>query len=181
MRFTGRPRAEYTVTDRKRAAAVRLQRRQREAFPLLALLIAERQPGIDAVIADRVENWSRTEQDWRDRRASQWRRARRALDVHDAATRAALLAYWNGHRWLPGDPSYLLDLLHGFRTGRLLLEHGQVRPAVITIPVAMATAAFGPAKPVSRGWFGSAPHRPRPATTTAVPASAPLTPPSIES
>lgn len=151
MRFTRRPRAEYTITHRKRAAAARLQHRQREAFPLLAPLIAESQPGVDALMADRVETYNRTEQDWRDRRASEWRRARRVIDAYDPATRLALLAYWNGHRWLPGDPAYLLDRLHGFNTGRLVLEHGQVRAAVEVIPLEMATAAFGPAKPIARG------------------------------
>ena len=71
MRFTGRPRCEYAVTDRKRAAVVRWQRRQRDSLPLLAPLIAETQPGIDAVMEERVARWSRLEQDWRDRRARQ--------------------------------------------------------------------------------------------------------------
>ena len=158
MRFTRRTRAHYTITHRKRAAAVRAQRRQREAQPLLAPLIAERQPGIDALMADRVETWKRTEQDWRDRRARQWHRARRALGAYDAASRRALLAYWNGHGWLPGDSAYLLDLLHGFSTGRLLLQHGEIRAAVAVIPVEMATAAFGPAKPTARGWLGARPQ-----------------------
>jgi len=38
------------VTDRKWAAAVRLQRRQRDKLPLLAPLIAETQPSIDALM-----------------------------------------------------------------------------------------------------------------------------------
>ena len=154
MRFTGRPRCEYAVTDRKRAAAVRWQRRQRDSLPLLAPLIAETQPGIDAVMEEWVACWSRLEQDWRDRRARQWRDARRRLDGHEPATRRALLAYWNGHRWLPSDPGYLLDMLHGFEIRRLVLVEGQIRPAVATIPVSAAVAAFGPPKPISRGWFG---------------------------
>ena len=88
--------------------------------------------------------------------AGKWREARRQLDSFDPVTREALLAYWNGHRWIPGDPSYLLDLLHGCRTGRMLLEDGQIRPALVTIPVSAATAAFGVRKPLSRGWFGPA-------------------------
>ena len=32
MRFTGRPRCEYAVTDRKRAAAVRWQKQQRDSL-----------------------------------------------------------------------------------------------------------------------------------------------------
>lgn len=61
MRFTRRPRCEYAVTDRKRAAAVRWQRRQRDSLPLLAPLIAEAQPGIDTVMAERVARWDSTE------------------------------------------------------------------------------------------------------------------------
>lgn len=160
MRFTRRPRSQYAITDRKRAAAVRWQQRQRDSLPLFGPLIAEAQPGIDAVMADRVETWNRTEQDWRNRRANQWRRARRALESHDEEIRSALLAYWNGHRWLPGDPAYLLDLLHGFSTGRLVLERGQVRAALVEIPVEAAVAAFGPAKPIARGWLGSASRPP---------------------
>lgn len=160
MRFTRRPRCGYEVTDRKRAAAARWQRRRREALPLLAPLIAEAQPGIDAVMAERVERWDRTEQRWRDRRAGQWRRARRRIDALDPAVRRAVLDHWNGHRWLPGDPMYLLDALHGLDTGRLLFEGGRIRPAVVEIPASQAFAAFGPAKPVARGLSGLAPARP---------------------
>lgn len=70
MRFSRRPLCEYTVTGRKRAAAVRLQRRQRDKLPLLAPLVAGTQPGIDAVMATRVANWVTSEQEGRDRRAA---------------------------------------------------------------------------------------------------------------
>lgn len=142
------------MTDRKRAAAVRLQRRQRDKLPLLASLIAETQPSIDAVMTSRVAHWITWEQNDRDRRASLWRRGRSELDRHEPATRRALLEYWNGHRWLPGDPMYLLDLLHGFGKGRYVIDHGTLRPAVVTIPVSEALAAFGPSKPVAGAWFG---------------------------
>lgn len=154
MRFTTRPRCEYTVTDRKRAAALRLQRRQRDKLPLLASLIAETQPGIDEVMTTRVANWISWEQADRDRRARSWRKARQALDQQDPATRRALLAYWNGHRWLPGDPGYLLDMVHGLQTGRLVITDGQIRQARAVIPASEAVAAFGRPKPVARGWLG---------------------------
>ncbi len=160
MRFTRRPRCAYTVTDRKRAAAVRLQRRQRrqrrqrERLPLLAPLIAQEQPSIDAVMTARVANWIECEQNNRDRRAASWRKARGRLDGHQPAERRALLDYWNGHKWLPGDPVYLLDLLHGFQTGRYVIENGRLRPASIVIPVSQAVAAFGPGKPLAGAWFG---------------------------
>jgi len=154
LRFTRRPRCEYTVTGRKRAATVRLQRRQRDRLPLLTPLIAEAQPSIDAVMTARVAHWiERTQRD-RDHRASLWRQARFELDRHEPATRRVLLEYWNGHRWLPGDPVYLLDLLHGFGKGRYVIDHGTLRPAVVTIPVSEAIAAFGPSKPIAGAWFG---------------------------
>ena len=155
MRFTRRPRCEYTVTDRKRAGVVRLHRRQRERLPLLGPLIAETQPGVEEVMTERVANWIRCEQAERDRRAASWRRARRLLDRHEPEARRALLAYWNGHRWLPGDAAYLLDMLHGFAKGRLVVRDGRVCPDRVVIPVSEAVAAFGRPKPVALGWFGS--------------------------
>ena len=153
MRFARGSRCEYTVTDRKRAAAVRSQRRQREALPLLGELIAETQPGIDDLMASRVERWNVIQQQTRDTRAQRWRRARRELDLHPPPVRAALLAYWNGHRWLPGDPVYLLDALHEFRTGQLVLVDGKVERARVTISASEALAAFGSPKPRAREWI----------------------------
>ena len=154
MRFAQRPRCPYLVTDRKRAAASRLQRRQRDALPLLAPLIAETQPSIDFVMTERVAAWTKTEREERDRRARAWRKARRALDAdHDPDTRRTLLDYWNAHRWLPGDPSYLLDMLHGYAKGRLVIDDGQVRAARSIISPAEAVAAFGRPKPSASGWF----------------------------
>jgi len=82
MRLKHRPRSEYAVTDRKRAAARRMQQRQRDSLPLLAELIAETQPGIDELMATRISRWIAWEQQDRDRRASLWRRARRERVGH---------------------------------------------------------------------------------------------------
>ena len=57
-------------------------------------------------------------------------------------------------QWVGVDPTHLLDLLHGFSKGRLLIEDGQVRPAAVAIPVSQAIAAFGPPEPVAGGWLG---------------------------
>ncbi len=154
MRFTRRGRTPYIVTDRKRAAASRWQQRQRDAVPLLAALVAKQQPSIDQVMHERVTSWEASEQGNRDRRAQQWRAARRILDAHAPETRRALLDYWNGHRWLPGDPSYLLDMLHGFDRGRLVVTDGTVTPARVVISVAEATALECGRKPVAHGWLG---------------------------
>src|SRR4051794_1911530 len=97
-----------TVIDRKRAAARRLQQRQRDAVPLLAELVAEQQPCLERLMEDRVKAWGVSEQNTRDWHAQRWREARRVL-----------LAYWNSHRWLPADASYLLDTLTSFKRRRL--------------------------------------------------------------
>ena len=161
MRFTCRPRCAYLVTDRKRAAAARWQKRQRDNVPLLAPLIASTQPSIDDVMDERVRTWIVTEQRERDRRAARWLAARRDISRRDPSVRRALLAYWNGHRWLPGNPSYLLDMLHSFDRGRLVLLNGQVVPDRIVIPVSEAVTAFENPKPVSGGWLGQSPGKPR--------------------
>lgn len=166
MRFSWRPRCDYTVTDRKRAAAVRLHKRQRETIPLLAPLIAERWPSIDGVMTQRAATWIAVEQKDRDRRAQRWRDARRDIDSRPPALRWALLTYWNEHRWLPGDPSYLLILLHRFDNGRMVLRDGEIEPARIVIAVSEAVAAFGPSKPMSGGWFGTRTVKRRTALTS---------------
>jgi hypothetical protein len=154
MRCKRRLRTDYAVTDRKRAAARRMQQRQRDTVPLLAELVAETQPSIADLMATRVKHWVEWEQRDRDHRAGLWRRARRALDQHEPATRRALLDYWNGHRWLPGDPVYLLDMLHGFGRGRLVVVDGKVQPARITMPVREAIDSPETKKPLAGGWLG---------------------------
>ena len=154
MRFVRTPHVIYTVTDRKRAAALRWQQRQRDALPLFGELIAEQQPSIDQIMSERVERWEDSERIRRERRARQWRAGRRLVAAYPAEARRALLDYWNNHRWLPGDPSYLLDMIHGFKTGRLILAGGSIQQARIVISVAEATAIDGRCKPVSSGWLG---------------------------
>ncbi|MGH7080882.1 MAG: hypothetical protein ACREFV_00275 [Acetobacteraceae bacterium] len=105
MRFRRRPRVPFTVTERKYAAALRSQQRQRGAVPLLNVLVAERQPSIEQLMRDRITTWHRSEQEWRDKRAHDWRRVRHSLVTYDHANLSMLLRYWNEHRWLPGDPS----------------------------------------------------------------------------
>jgi hypothetical protein len=153
MRFKRRPRAPYIVTDRKRSAATRAQLRQRQTLPLLAEIIAERQPPIVQVMEDRAVRFAQLEQRWRDDRAHDWRRARRRLDAIDAPTRGILLCYWNEHRWLPGDPTNLLDALHRFATGRLVIKDGTLQPARLTIAAGEAFAVQATRKPIARGWL----------------------------
>ena len=154
VRFKRRPRTPYTVTDRKRAAARRWQQRQRYALPLLAELVAERQPPIDQVMQERVRTWNASEQSTRDWHAERWRRSRRILETYDPGTRRVQLDYWNTHRWRPAEASYLLDMLSSFEKGRLIVVDRHLEPARITISVAEVTAVGFGRKPVARGWLG---------------------------
>ncbi len=156
MRFKQLARTPYIVTDRKRSAARRWQMRQHEATPLLAVLVAEQQVPIDEVMAERVKAWAATEQSQRDMRARRWRAARRILALYAHDINRALLAYWNNHRWLPGDPSYLLDALHRFETGRLVIIDGAIVPTRVVISVAEFTPVDYGRKPIARGWLGRA-------------------------
>ena len=154
MRFRRRPRVPFTVTERKYAAAFRSQQRQQDAVPLLSILVREQQPSIEQLMRDRITAWDRSEQEWRDKRAHDWRRARCRLATFEPTVRSALLRYWNEHRWLPGDPSYLLDVLHGFKIGRLILANGIVRPAAITISRHEMTETGSAHRPIASGWLG---------------------------
>ena len=111
MRFARRPRCAYIVTNRKRLAAARWQRRQRECLPLLGPLIAETQPSIDDVMDQRVQRWIVTEQANRDRRAVQWRTARCNIAARDPGVRQALLTYWKQENAISNDLLANLDLL----------------------------------------------------------------------
>lgn len=47
----------------------------------------------------------------RHRQACLWHRARSKLFSLDAEQRKAIVEEWNNHRWLPGSPEYLLELI----------------------------------------------------------------------
>lgn len=127
MRFTRARRVEgYTETARKRAAVLISQRRQREKLPLFAPLIAEEQPSVDDVIAQRHAYWPVAQQKRRDERAAAWREARAAVFALPDDIRRPFLIYWNTHRWLPGDASYLVSALHEVERGELIMHDGQM-------------------------------------------------------
>jgi len=67
----------------------------------------------------RITQHAKTEQITRDHRAQKWRKGRKRLDGYGDNIRPILLSYWNIHRRLPGDPMYLLDMLHSYDIGRL--------------------------------------------------------------
>ncbi len=89
-------------------------------------------------------------------RARRWRAARRILALYAHDINRALLAYWNNHRWLPGDPGYLLDALHRFETGRLVIVGGVIVPARAVISAAELTSVDYGRKPTALCWLGRA-------------------------
>lgn len=119
MRHKRWPRvAPYEDTPRKRAAFRRIQRQQRAKLPLFGELIREGQHDVDTEMARRAAWWPQQQQDARDRRAREWRRARARLFVYGDNLRPLLRKLWRECPY-PGDPACLADLLHGIDTGRI--------------------------------------------------------------
>lgn len=108
----------YEDTPRKRAAFERGQRQRRQHLPLLAELVREGQHDADTEMAHRAAWWPELQQDGRDRRARDWRRARSRLAGFGDDLRAALRQLWRECPY-PADPSYLLELLHAVERGRI--------------------------------------------------------------
>ncbi|CAP57879.1 hypothetical protein [Gluconacetobacter diazotrophicus] len=126
MRFKKWDRHPFNDTSRKRAALRRKQQRERDSAPLLAAFIAEQQPDEDAVMESRAETWARQQQASRDRRARIWRDVRRQVEALPDPVRRAVLDHWNTHRWFPGDPLYLSDVLRALVEGRLYEQDGKI-------------------------------------------------------
>ena len=122
MRFKKLHSHPYEITSRKRAGVVLSQRRKREKLPLLAEIIRQQQPDVDAVLDDRAAKWIKNNQERRDSRAHSWRKARQKIENYDPHTRAAVLNFWNNHRWFPGDPVQLLCILNMLETGRFVVK-----------------------------------------------------------
>jgi len=105
------------LSDRQRENIGKRQQRQQQAFPLLAELIAEQQPTIAEEIAHREQAWAAWQQSWRKTRSDMWRNARRQFYALPAEQRQRLRTYWNSCRY-PGNPEYLLGILHDISIGR---------------------------------------------------------------
>ena len=69
MRFDRYGRQPFRDTPRKRSAVLRKQRREREALPLFADLVASEQKPVDVIVDERRDRWAVLEQRDRDRRA----------------------------------------------------------------------------------------------------------------
>ncbi len=108
-------------TSRKRAGFARSQRLQREKLPLFADLVGETQHHVGTEMARRAIWWPEQQQEGRDRRAAEWRRARARLGAHGNNVRARLTELWRSCPY-PADPVYLHGLLTDFDRGRLDLD-----------------------------------------------------------
>lgn len=60
MRFSRGPRYVFTDTQRKRAAVLVRQRKDRDKLPLFSSLIGEQQPSVDDVMEQRQQHWERS-------------------------------------------------------------------------------------------------------------------------
>lgn len=140
MRFAKWPRpAAYVETSRKRAAFVTRQRREREALPLFADMIAAGQHSVEEEMARRARWWPEQQRRLRDERAAVWRRARTDLFAFAEPRRRAIRRAWHDCPY-PADPYGFADFLHQIRVGRLDPDrppwrfHAPVRPRTTPDP-----------------------------------------------
>ena len=103
----------YEVTPRKLAAAKKAIERDRERCGLFPEMMQF------TTVDDRVNAIARHRQLWvaerRQIQADGWRKARRLLRDLPPTTRAAVRRYW-AHGVFPGDPGFLLGLIHDAKT-----------------------------------------------------------------
>jgi hypothetical protein len=121
MRFTRYPKGEaYQLTSRKVAAARRAVQREKDRYPLFPELLTHKSAEERlAAIATRREEWW---QDMRDRHAELWRRTRKALRELPAGPCAAIRRYWK-ICGCPGDPVYLLTIIHEHKARKVCYWH----------------------------------------------------------
>ena len=121
MRFTRYSKGEpYEITPRKLAAARRAVQKEKDHYPLFPELLKHQTAEERlATIAVERETWW---QEMRDRHAKLWRKARQALRELPPGPRAAIKRYWNicGR---PGDPVYLLTIIHEHRVRKVCYWH----------------------------------------------------------
>lgn len=146
MRFRKWPKpTAYEETSRKRAAFLTKQRREREALPLFADMIASGQHGVDEEMSRRADWWPRQQQDRRDERAAVWRKARARLFAFPADRRRTIRALWRECPY-PADPHSFADFLHQIEIGNLDTArpgwrfHARAKPRITANPDAFDEA-----------------------------------------
>jgi hypothetical protein len=119
MRFRRAPRpTPFEQTARKRAAFLRKQRRERDSLPLFSSQIAAEQHGVAQEMSRRAQQWTQTEQIWRDQRASRWREARDRLFRLRKPFRDVVRLLWRTCPY-PADPASFADFLHQIAVGQI--------------------------------------------------------------
>jgi hypothetical protein len=123
MKFTRYPRraARPDQPSRQRLTAHhRAVQREKDRYPLFPELVRFE------TAEQRIVAWDVAVATWwqqmRKHRAQSWRRARRELRQLPAGPRAATLRYFTTIQ-LPGDPVYLLSLIHDYRTKHRCFWH----------------------------------------------------------
>ncbi len=112
MRFSPAPKLPVRSHTRRRLLqAERTIARQQAKYPMFADQFTRETP--EERLNQLDEGARLFVQQFRADRAALWRRARGALFALPEPQRRALTDEWNGNRWLPGSPEYLLDFLRG--------------------------------------------------------------------
>ena len=122
MRFSRFPRVEQPSppSARRIAAARRAVQAEQDRYPLFPQLVTHHTPEarLAAIDKHRVEWW----QEQRDFRADRWRKARSSLRALPPGPRNGIIRYWQ-HGSLPGDPTYLLGLIHDHKARKRCFWH----------------------------------------------------------
>ncbi len=119
MRFARSPKSDFSDTARKRAALARKQEAERARYPLLSDHVAAEQPTADEAMAQRAARWDASTRNRRSFLARVWRENRRRLFAIPQAERRRVLAYWNTHRWFPGEAVHFAGFLRLYEQGGL--------------------------------------------------------------
>lgn len=105
-----KPRGMRKHSNQRLAAARRSLTKERNKHPMFADQFVTETPEERLDRQDQAADAA-----WRELRklkAQSWRRARRSLFSLPQDQRQAITQEWNQHKWLPGSPEYLLDLIH---------------------------------------------------------------------
>lgn len=132
MIFAPAPKARpFEESPRKLANIDRKHKRERDALPLLAPLIAEHQPTATQELQSYGRRWHQTQQNRRHELAQVWRRAKAAFYALPPAARTATRHAWNTSPY-PKTAYSFADFIHAIITGKSTPE---AQPWVINAPV----------------------------------------------
>ncbi len=121
----------FEESPRKLANIDRKQKRERDALPLLAPLIAEHQPSATQQLQSYGHRWHQTQHNRRHELAQVWKRARAAFYTLPPAARVATRHSWNTSPY-PKSAYSFADFIHAIVTGKSTPE---AQPWVIKAPV----------------------------------------------